>query len=114
MGEKGKRAGMFDHPWEQHWESLRLYLTRHSQGMYRTYQELIRLLFEFVINREEELCGRKGFQTDCMKVIGDGDEMGKLIFFVPRDRKCPVDLPGKKKCLMKNRWRNTESFFLYC
>lgn len=86
MGEKGKKAGVFDHPWEQHWESLRLYLTRHSQGMYRTYQELIRLLFEFVINREEELCGRKGFQTDCMKVIGDGDEMGKLIFFVPRDR----------------------------
>lgn len=86
MGEKGKKAGMFDHPWEQHWESLRLYLTRHSQGMYRTYQELIRLLFEFVINREEELCGRKEFQTDCMKVIGDGDERGKLIFFVPRDR----------------------------
>lgn len=76
--------------WEKHERELKEYLRTHKQIEYDSYTELVKLLFDIVINPEEDnasgFCGYNNlYKTDDITVIDDGDYQGTRVFILHRN-----------------------------
>lgn len=70
--------------WEKNKGKLEKYFRTTSQRKYGEYKDLVKLLFDIVINPEEELKSYR-FDTDNILVIDDGDYQGTQVFILHRD-----------------------------
>ena len=72
--------------WEKNKDNLRDYLKTHPQEGYGEYKDLVKLLFDHVINPEREKPSywhyNSAYNTDNILVIDDGDYQGTLIFIL--------------------------------
>lgn len=66
--------------WEKYKGNLENYFRNTRQEKYDTYSEIVKALFEKVINVEGEI-----FDLNKMKIIDDGDYQGTQIFIIPLD-----------------------------
>lgn len=69
--------------WDKYKEYLEKYFRKTRQEEYSEYQDIVKALFEEVINKEE-INGYK-FNLECMTVIDNGDYQGTQIFIIPLD-----------------------------
>lgn len=76
----------FIEAWDKNKNKLREYLRTHSQTEYSNYFDLVKILFDIIINPYLEEYESK-FDTDKEKiqVIDDGDYQGTLIFILHRN-----------------------------
>lgn len=79
--------------WEKNKPHLEEYFRTHEQNQYQIYQDLVKLLFDMVINPEIPdntpwTYGDK-FDTGSIRVINDGNWQGTLIFILHRNRYNP-------------------------
>ena len=76
--------------WDVNKNKLKEYLSTHNQSEYSTYKDLVKLLFELIINPETEHVsglleyGAK-FDTEHITIIDDGDYSGTQIFILHKD-----------------------------
>ena len=82
----------FIEAWDENKGNLEEYLKSHNQSEYSSYEKLLALLFDVVIN--PYLRGEGNFPvtydeveycTDKIHVIDDGDYQGTQIFIIPKD-----------------------------
>lgn len=66
--------------WEKYKGNLENYFRNTRQKKYDTYGEIVKALFEKIINVEGET-----FDLNKMKIIDDGDYQGTQIFIIPLD-----------------------------
>lgn len=69
--------------WEANKHKLEEYFRTTNQDEYGSYQEILKKIFELVINDEDE--DWDNFDIDKMVVIDHGDYQGSLIFIIPLD-----------------------------
>ena len=69
--------------WDKYKDNLENYFRNTKQEEYNTYEKIVELLFEKIINQEETEYHL--FSTDNMTVIDDGDYQGTQIFVIPLD-----------------------------
>lgn len=71
----------FVEKWEKYKNELEEYFRNNMQKEYATYQDIVELLFEIIINRDIDDDWDK-FDTDNIIVIDDGDYQGTQIFIL--------------------------------
>lgn len=72
--------------WEKRKSDLENYFRKTPQGQYDSYETLVKLIFQFVINAEiAEECGSIEYDINRLHVIDDGDYQGTLLFIIPKD-----------------------------
>ena len=74
--------------WEKNKGNLEDYLRTHEQGEYGDYVDLVKLIFDHVINPEISYghgWGSCKFNTENITVIDDGDYQGTLLFILHQD-----------------------------
>lgn len=69
--------------WDKNKNWLEKYFKTHDQSDYSDYLDLVKLLFEIVINPEE--MPMRAFDINKIHVIDDGDYQGTQIFIIPSD-----------------------------
>lgn len=72
--------------WDSKKEDLRKYISTHRQEEYHEYEDLVKILFDVVINPwlDEEYSWEKHWDTSQVHVIDDGDYQGTQLFLVPK------------------------------
>lgn len=70
----------FVEAWDERKDALRNYLKNHKQSEYDSYSELVKLLFDIVINYSYE---NEKWDTGKIHVIDDGDYQGYELFIIP-------------------------------
>lgn len=77
----------FLNAWEKRKSDLENYFRKTPQGQYDSYETLVKLIFQFVINAETaEQFGRKEYDINLLHVIDDGYFQGTQLFLIPKDR----------------------------
>lgn len=72
--------------WEKRKTDLENYFRKTPQGQYDSYETLVKLIFQFVINAEiAEECGMTAYDINRIHVIDDGDYQGAQLFIIPKD-----------------------------
>lgn len=74
----------FVHAWEKNKDKLEKHLANTPQSEYSEYKDLVRLLFDLVINPEINTYTEYRFDTEHMLVIDDGHYRGTQIFVLHR------------------------------
>lgn len=69
--------------WNKYKENLEKYFRNTKQEEYDTYEKIVKILFDKVINQEETKYYK--FATNNITVIDDGDYQGTQIFVIPLD-----------------------------
>ena len=67
--------------WEKNKGKLEEYIRSTPQSKYSEYKDLVKLIFDLVINPEEKIT----YDTENITVIDDGDYQGTLIFVLYKD-----------------------------
>lgn len=79
--------------WEKNKDKLERYFRTNKQELYAEYNDLVKLLFDIVINPEIEAESiwtyNKKFDTSRILEIDDGEYQGTLIFVLHRNKYCP-------------------------
>lgn len=70
--------------WEKNKDKLEKYFKSNKQNMYSDYKDLVKLLFDIVINPEIKDDYSK-YNTKSIQIIDDGGYWGTLIFILHRD-----------------------------
>lgn len=70
--------------WDKHKDALKEYFENNAQSNYRDYKDIVKLLFEKVINVDLKYDSEK-FDIENIKVIDDGNYQGTQIFIIHRD-----------------------------
>lgn len=70
----------FVEAWDERKDSLRNYIATHIQTKYRSYKDLVKLLFDIVINPE-----MTPFVTEEITEVDNGDYQGTLIYLLHKD-----------------------------
>lgn len=73
----------FIEKWDKYKKDLEKYFKTTKQSEYDTYEKIVKLLFEKVINRDEFGCDM--YNTGDIKTIDDGDYQGTQIFILHKD-----------------------------
>lgn len=73
----------FIEKWNKYNKDLEEYFRNTEQKEYSEYKDIIKLLFDLVINKDEQF--ENGFDTENILVIDDGDYQGTEIFILHRD-----------------------------
>ncbi len=72
--------------WGKRKTDLENYFRKTPQGQYDSYETLVKLIFQFVINAEiAEKCGMTEYDINRLHVIDDGNYQGTLLFIIPKD-----------------------------
>lgn len=72
--------------WDKNSNKLKEYIKTHIQSDYcNSYEQLVKLLFNIVINPEVDQCCDNIFDIDNMTVVDDGDYQGTLIFILHKE-----------------------------
>ena len=74
----------FIEKWDKHSKELEEYFRNTEQKEYSNYVDIVKLLFELVINKDEVYDCNK-FDTENILVIDDGDYQGTEIFILHKD-----------------------------
>ena len=74
--------------WEKNKDKLEEYFRKARQEEYGNYEDLVKLLFDIVINPSIE-CDHYRFDTENILVIDDGDYQGTQVFILHRDQYQP-------------------------
>ena len=71
--------------WDANKENLRVYIASHDQEEYNSYEKIVRMIFEQVIN--PYLKGTEYYEFDLDKIheIDDGDYQGTLVYVIPHE-----------------------------
>ena len=73
----------FVEKWDKHKNELEEYFKNNPQSEYCDYEDIVKLLFEKVINVDLEYDSEK-FDIENIEVIDDGDYQGTQIFIIHR------------------------------
>lgn len=73
--------------WEKNKDKLEEYLRTTPQSEYGSYKDLVRSIFNIVINTDERIYDQ--YDTENIVSIDDGDYQGTLIFILHRDTYYP-------------------------
>lgn len=70
--------------WDANKNALREYIRTHEQKEYDMYVELVKILFEVVINPyfKDDFCN-PSYNIEAIHVIDDGDYQGSQLFIIP-------------------------------
>ena len=68
--------------WYKRKDSLKKYFEENPMECYDEYEEIVKLLFKFIINDRPH--SRQRWNTDKMTIIDDGEYQGTQIFIIPR------------------------------
>lgn len=73
--------------WEKNKDKLEQHIRNNNQGSYNSYEALVTLLFDLVINPEmnDESFDSEKFDTKDITVLDHGDYQGTLVFILHRD-----------------------------
>ena len=74
----------FVESWDKHKDELKEYFKNNTQSEYCDYEDIVKLLFEKVINADLEDDYDK-FDVEEIKVIDDGDYQGTQIFILHKN-----------------------------
>jgi mRNA-degrading endonuclease HigB of HigAB toxin-antitoxin module len=74
----------FVESWDKHKDELKEYFKNNTQGNYSYYEDIVKLLFEKVINADLEDDYDK-FDVEKIKIIDDGDYQGTRIFILHKN-----------------------------
>ncbi|RHE72389.1 hypothetical protein DW722_07000 [Mediterraneibacter gnavus] len=74
--------------WEKNKDKLEEYFRKTRQEEYGNYEDLVKLLFDIVINPSIE-CDHYRLDTENILVIDDGDYQGTQVFILHRDQYQP-------------------------
>lgn len=74
----------FVEKWDKYKENLENYFRNTRQEEYQDYKDIVKALFENVINKDETDSWNK-FNLKKMTLIDDGDYQGTQIFIIPLD-----------------------------
>ena len=77
--------------WDANHDKLKEYFQTHEMVDYCEYKELVRLLFELVINPYLKKDGKKIYNLQRMHEIDDGDCQGTLLYAIPIDTYQPTE-----------------------
>lgn len=72
--------------WDKYKDDLRDYFKNNKQEEYPTYEDIVKALFEYVINKDE---GHYDYDIENITVIDDGDYQGTLIFILHKSKYQP-------------------------
>lgn len=75
----------FVQAWDANKETLEEYFRTTEQREYSQYEDIVRRLFEDVINPYLEEIGEDRFDTAKLRVIDDGEYQGDLLFIIHQD-----------------------------
>ena len=78
----------FVEKWDKYKNELEEYFRNNPQKEYATYKDIVRLLFDIIINKDEGFEWEK-FDTGDIVVIDDGDYQGTQIFILHKDEYQP-------------------------
>lgn len=71
--------------WDANKEALQEYFRTTEQREYSQYEDIVRRLFDDVINPYLEENGETRFDTENLHVIDDGEYQGDQLFIIPQD-----------------------------
>lgn len=71
--------------WEKNKTEIESYIRTHKQNEYAEYKDLVRLLFDVVINPEIKGADRNKYDCNDIKEIDNGDYQGTLIFILHKN-----------------------------
>lgn len=71
--------------WEDNKEKLKEYISKTNQSEYSSYQSLVKLIVEHILNSKEDNYDYPKYDADKITVIDDGDYQGTQIFIIPQD-----------------------------
>lgn len=69
--------------WEKNKQNVEYYFKTTRQGQYSSYEDIVKLLFDEVINIDED--EENKFDTENILVIDDGDYQGTQIFILHKN-----------------------------
>lgn len=70
--------------WDANKAKLEEYIKTHKQEEYGSYEKLVKILFQIVINPYfGEILGLRGWDYEHIHVINDGDCQGTQLFLIP-------------------------------
>ena len=72
----------FVEAWDKNKDKLEEYIKTHRQEEYDSYKELVKLLFDIVINPDIDTYSGEKFDIDNIDVLDHGDYQGTLIFIL--------------------------------
>lgn len=75
----------FVQAWEANKEKLEEYISTTNQYNYGTYNEIVKMLFNKVINPHLLNHGSPTYDTSRLHEIDDGDYQGTLLYIIPQD-----------------------------
>ena len=70
--------------WEKNKNILKEFLKSHRQEEYDSYEKLVKLIFDYVINPDMNHYELNLFDTESMDVLDHGDYSGTVIFILHR------------------------------
>lgn len=79
----------FVNQWDKNKNALREYFENNNMENYDTYEKLVKLVLELVINKNNEIYGET-INIDNLKEIDYGDYQGCLIYIFPSDTYQPM------------------------
>ena len=79
----------FVEAWEMRKKNLEEYFKTTKQEEYSEYKDLVKLLFNIVINPVIDNGWGEAYRTDNIRVIDDGNYQGTLLFILHNDRYQP-------------------------
>lgn len=71
--------------WDANKEILKQYIASHEQKYYDSYEKIVRMLFEQVINPYLIDKGKRPYNLDRIHEIDDGCYQGTLLYVIPQD-----------------------------
>ena len=72
--------------WDQNKTKLEQYIRTHNQSEYNSYQKLVMILLDGVINPYfYEVLGMDTYDITKITVVDDGDYQGTQLFIIPKD-----------------------------
>lgn len=77
--------GRFVLAWDENKDKLKEHIKTHDQNEYDSYEALVKLLFDIVINPEQESCSRAEYDTANIVTLDDGSYSGTQIFILHED-----------------------------
>ena len=75
----------FVEKWGKNKKILEEYFCKNEQGKYYEYEDIVKLLFEVIINKDETIEEEK-YDTENMHIIDDGDYEGTQIFVLHKKK----------------------------
>lgn len=71
--------------WDANKDKLSEYIASHKQEDYDSYEKIVKMLFEQVINPYMEVHDKATFNIEKVHEIDDGDYQGTLLYMIPHD-----------------------------